>query len=222
MILETFDPMIFGELDLAHMQRLRRSCRSLTVEKSQRIFEPDQECADYLLVRSGVVRVEMLSANGEGTVLYRLRSGDACVLTTATLLAKRRYSALAIAETPVEAVAIGSKAFEELLSTSPSFRRHVFADHADRILDMVAALGTVLFEPIDQRLARRLLQISKFQPTVVCTHSELANDIGTAREVVSRRLGVFSGNGWIKLARGRMEICDRAALSSISNAGRDA
>ena len=220
-MLQALDFKVFGDLSVEHTRRLLKSSRLLRAEEGQCVFEPGQECADFLLIRSGVVRVEMLTAKGDKAVLYRLRSGEACVLTTATLLARRRYSALAVAETPVEAVAVGSAIFDDLLTASPSFRKHVFADHADRILDMVGALGAVLFETIDQRLARRLLQLSDLGPTIINTHSNLAGDIGTSREVVSRRLGAFASKGWLDLARGRIEVRDRAALSAVSRRTND-
>jgi len=206
---------IFGALRPAHAAKLRAASRIVAVAEGQTIFVPGQECTDFLIVRSGTVRVEMLSVNGDATLLYRLRPGDACVLTMAALLANRRYCAIAVAEGPVEALALSASAFDELIATSPEFRRLVFAEQADRILDMAAALGAILFEPVDQRLARRVLKMADGAAAFACTHAALAQDIGTAREVVSRRLKHFAAEGWIALGRGRLTIRDAKALAVI-------
>jgi len=206
---------IFDGLSPALAKTLRGSSRVLCVPEGGNVFVPGQECSDFLIVRSGIVRVDMVTVNGDTTLLYRLRPGDACVLTMAALLANRRYSAIAVAETAVEAVAVSARAFDDLIATSPHFRRLVFAEQADRILDMAAALGAVLFESIDQRLARRLAKLANGGVSVPCTHAALAQDIGTAREVVSRRLEQFAAQGWIAMRRGAVTIRDAKALSAL-------
>jgi len=206
---------IFDALSPALAQALRAASRVLAVPEGGNVFVPGQECTDFLMVRAGVVRVDMVTVNGDTTLLYRLRPGDACVLTMAALLANRRYSAIAVAETAVEAVAIGARVFDDLIASSAPFRRLVFAEQADRILDIAAALGAVLFESIDQRLARRLLKLANGGASVSCTHAALAQDIGTAREVISRRLKHFEASGWIAMGRSEVTIRDAKALSAL-------
>jgi len=88
---------IFGALRPAHAAKLRAASRIVAVAEGQTIFVPGQECTDFLIVRSGTVRVEMLSVNGDATLLYRLHPGDACVLTMAALLA---HAAIAPSRSP--------------------------------------------------------------------------------------------------------------------------
>lgn len=180
------------------------------------VFAPDQPCGYFILVCSGNVRVYQLDAEGNEIVLYRLGTGSICILTTLALLASENYSAFAVTETPVEAVALPAATFNELMARSAPFRSFVFQAQAARMADLMTVIQHVAFESIDSRLAARLLALAADGRALAITHQQLAAEIGTAREVVSRHLKAFERRGWVSLSRGQVELRDAAPLRAAA------
>lgn len=181
------------------------------------VFEPNEACGSFLFVRSGRIRVYQLDADGNEIVLYRLTPGSICILTTMALLSCDRYSAYAVTETAVEAVALPERAFNDLLARSAAFRSFVFLAHAERMADLMRVIQTVTFESIETRLAARLLALAADTRALWITHQQLAAEIGTAREVVSRHLKTFERRGWVTLGRGRIEVKNAASLRAAAS-----
>ncbi len=157
-----------------------------------------------------------MTENGREVVLYRVGPGEACVLTTACLLAGKDYGAFGSAETDVEAYALPKRAFEELLDSSPGFRRFVFGEFGSRLTDMIAVVQDLAERHVDRRLARFLLDTS-IDGAVKMTHQAIASELGTAREVVTRLLREFSNRRLVQLHRGRIVIADGPALSRLQD-----
>ncbi|MCA8879611.1 MAG: Crp/Fnr family transcriptional regulator [Rhodobacteraceae bacterium] len=180
------------------------------------IFAPGMPADNFLLVVSGVVRVQHLSESGRGIVLYRVNAGESCVLTTACLMAHEAYSAEGISETAVEAVMLPRRAFDALVAASASFRGFVFDAYSRRITDLFLLLDEVAFQRIDARLAQKLLDLARDGDSLQATHQQLADELGTAREVVSRQLQEFRRRGLVAASRGAVEIRDRAGLQALA------
>jgi CRP/FNR family transcriptional regulator len=169
-------------------------------------------------VLDGSVRVQKLGENGREIVLYRVGRGETCLLTTSCLIARERYPAEGITETEVRAAALPDEPFNEALALSSEFRGFVFASFGARLAELMALIEAISFGRIDARLARRLLESETASGEVIATHQELAAELGTAREVVSRFLKEFERRGYVRLARGRIEIAERAALEKLAAA----
>ncbi|NOX76504.1 MAG: Crp/Fnr family transcriptional regulator [Gammaproteobacteria bacterium] len=174
-------------------------------------FNEGDVCRNYLLVLEGSVRVQKLSASGKEIVLYRVEAGQSCVLTTSCLLSGEHYHAEAVTETPVQAVAIPLSAFQQAL-TIPTFREFVFATYGQRVTSLVTLIDAIAFGRMDDRLAHQLLEMADADGIVVATHQELARELGTAREVISRLLKEFERHGWLALKRGRVRVVAADAL----------
>ncbi|MCB1508076.1 MAG: Crp/Fnr family transcriptional regulator [Hyphomicrobiaceae bacterium] len=182
------------------------------------IFGPGKEPDHLLFLLTGVVRVQQSSENGREIVLYRVEAGQSCVMTTACLLAHEVYSAEGVAETDVEAVTLPRAVFDELISRSSAFRDFVFMAYSRRITDLFRVIDDIAFGRIDVRLAERLLILSGVEGEIQATHQQLATELGTAREVVSRQLQEFQRRGWIEQSRGRIGIVDRKPLETLRTA----
>jgi CRP/FNR family transcriptional regulator len=176
------------------------------------MFQPGAECGIFLFLLSGTVRVQVVAENGREIVLYRVTGGETCVMTTACLMAHKGYGAEGVAEADIEAVAIPEAAFRELLATSAAFRDFVFTAFGTRLADLMVLIEEVAFRRLDLRLADLLLKRSGDGGAMETTHQELAVELGSVREVVSRVLKEFERKGWIALARGRVNVEDGAAL----------
>ncbi len=104
-----------------------------------------------------------------------------------------------------------SNAFDDLLGY-PAFREFIFSLISKRILELMQLVEEVAFHNLDKRLASLLIKQNKELKT---SHQELADELGTVREIITRLLHSFSDTGLIKLGRGRIEICDKSALQKI-------
>lgn len=169
-----------------------------------------------LLLLEGTVRVQQVSDSGREIVLYRVSAGESCVLTTACLLAYEDYLAEGVAETDIAAVALPRATFDDLIADSPVFRRFVFTAFSSRITDLFRVIDDVAFAHIDIRLAQRLLLLANGTQSVVATHQDLAKELGSAREVISRQLKEFQRRGWIETTRGSIALVDRPALEKLA------
>ncbi len=182
------------------------------------IFGPGQPVESLLLLLEGRVRVQQTTEGGREIVLYRVHAGESCVLTTACLLAFEDYTAEGVAETDLEAVKIPRAAFDKAVATSAEFRRFVFAAYAKRITDLFLTVEEIAFGRMDARLAHKLLELSDTGGAIAATHGDLAVELGTAREVVSRQLAEFQRRIWIEQRRGAVRIIDRPALERFAGA----
>ena len=180
------------------------------------IFGPGKSPDNLLLLLSGTVRVHQTSETGREIVLYRVEAGQSCVLTTACLLAHEDYTAQGEAETDVEAVAIPRAVFDDLMAQSGDFRSFVFTAYSRRITDLFRVIDDVAFGRIDMRLAARLTALAGGKREVKVTHQQLATELGTAREVVSRQMHEFQHRGWIGQSRGTVLIEDAQALAGLA------
>jgi len=183
------------------------------------VFDAGVPCRAYTFVRSGRIRVHQLDARGGEITLYRLGPGDTCVLNTASLLSGDGYAAYATTETVVDAVTLTASGFASLLASSDGFRQFVFRSCGERISSLMRVVREVAFERIDVRLARRILAIADGHARIDITHAELATELGTAREVVSRNLGKLERDGMLTLGRGRIEIHDPQSLAALERSG---
>lgn len=188
----------------------------IAVPKGTVVFGPGKTPENLLLLLDGTVRVQQLSEGGREIVLYRVNAGESCVMTTACLLAYEEYSAEGIAETDVQAAAIPRQVFDQLVSNSEAFRRFVFSAYSKRITDLFYVIEEIAFQRIDIRLAQRLLTLSRDSDALQATHQQLAVELGTAREVVSRQLQEFQRRNWVKLTRGSIQLIDRNAINKLS------
>ncbi len=207
-------PALLSIGDPAWLEALA-SVRLVTIPEGVTLFNEGESCSSYLLVLDGSVRVQKISESGREIVLYRVEAGQSCVLTTACLLADERYHAEAVTESAVTAAALPCGAFRRALDLSPGFRQFVFASYGSRVADLLTLIDAVAFGRMDERLADRLLELGGAAGETRATHQALARELGTAREVVSRLLKEFERRGWVRLHRGRIELCDCAALRRI-------
>ena len=166
----------------------------------------------------GSVRVQMLADTGREIVLYRVRSGESCVLTTACLMGDEAYSAEGVVEEPTRAVILPRPVFDEFLATSDGFRRFVFAGFGHRVAEILATMQDAVFHRVDARLARHLAARAEDGP-LLATHRDLAAELGTAREVVSRHLKAFEKRGLVRLGRGTVAVIDRPGLARLATLG---
>lgn len=217
---------IFPELkknqDKAWCTTVTKAMR-MQVKRGSVLFRDGDVCKGYVLVVSGAVRVQKIDPQGHEIVLYRVEEGQSCMLTTTCLLANQSYPAEGVAETDVDLVLLPLDAFDAALAESPAFRHFVMANIGYRISDLMLLLEDVAFGRKDVRLARFLLKSSIHNGDILeLTHRQLAVELGTAREVVSRLIKDFERKGLLKLGRNKITILQLDLIAAIASRDKDA
>ncbi|MFM2407687.1 MAG: hypothetical protein RL358_429 [Pseudomonadota bacterium] len=173
------------------------------------VFDENQPCQGFPLILTGSIRVIKAAASGRELQLYRVQPGESCILTSSCLLGHTRYQARGIVDESLEMLVLPATIFHQLLAQNAAFRSYVFSLFSDRLTDLMTLVSAVAFQKLDQRLAALL--ISKVSP-LHSTHQALADELGSAREIVSRLLKNFAEQGWVKLGREQIDLIDLAAL----------
>lgn len=172
-------------------------------------------CGAYVMRLAGKSRVFKMSASGREILLYRVSAGETCVITTTCLLGNSEYPASTVVEEAITDVIVPSAAFNQLMIDSKVFRTFVMTNYGALISDLIVLLDEVAFHSIDARLAKLLLEAGS--DSVQRTHQQIADELGTAREVVSRQVKRLEQKNWVALGRGQVDILDRAALTQLAN-----
>lgn len=203
----------FAACDDAIVKQLMDAANLVNLPAGIQLFYPGKRCENYLMLLSGSVKAQIMSDEGCEVLLYHVIGGDSCVLTTSCLLGGNDYPAEGITETEIRAFAIPSHVFQRCVDLSPFFRDFVFRDFSRRLSDVIRRMATIRFGTVEQKLARQLL--ASGDSLLQGTHSDLAAELATAREVVSRHLKRFESYGWLKVHRGSIELIDAAALRRL-------
>lgn len=171
-------------------------------------------CGAYVMRLAGRSRVYKMSASGREILLYRVSAGETCVITTTCLLGNSDYPASTIVEAPIRDVLIPATAFHQLMIDSAIFRKYVMSNYGALISDLIVLLDEVAFRTLNSRLAKILLDYKT--PHISKTHQQIADELGTAREVISRQLKRLEQKSIVSLSRGLIEIVDRGGLSKLA------
>ncbi len=199
-----------------HWLQALDQCQLMTLSADTPVFHQGDLCQHFVLVLDGAIRVQKLSANGREIVLYRVEAGQSCILTTACMLGKQPYQAEAFTESETRAIAFPVALFRAAMDESPVLREFVFAGYVQRLSELMLLIDQIAFSRMDSRLAGYLLLQTESVGGLRLTHQQLARELGSAREVVSRLLKEFERQGLVSLQRGLIRLCDRPGLEKIA------
>ena len=183
------------------------------IAEGTELFAERHACRGFPLLIEGSIKVVKNTPAGREMLLYRVEPGGSCVITSSCLLGHTRYTARGIAETPLRMLMLPTALFEKLIAGNAAFRDFVFHLLAERIAELMQLVEEVAFHRLDQRLAKLLL--GKGEP-IHATHQTLADELGSVREIVSRLLKGFAGQGLVTLGRERIELVDRDGLRQLA------
>lgn len=208
----------WSELTPAQQSRLQGSLMPHRVEKDTLIHNGSADCVGLLLVVSGRLRVFILSEEGKEITLYRLLEQDICLFSASCIFRSIQFDVMVEAETPTEFLQIPNALYEELMRESAPVANYTNELMAARFSDVMWLLNQILYKKLDSRLAAFLLEESLLagSETLHLTHEEIANHLGSAREVVTRMLKYFSNEGLVALSRGVINISDAGRLRALA------
>lgn len=189
------------------------SSAALTYTRGSRIHD-GSECSGVIFVRSGCLRVYIMSDEGKDITLYRLHAGDMCVLTASCVIQSITFDVFVDAEENSECYVIKGCAFKSVAEANQNIKIFTLETAISRFSDVMWVMQQILFMSVDKRVAIFLYEesVRTNSDFIALTHEQIAKYIGSAREVVSRMLKYFEGDGIVELSRGGVKIKDKKAL----------
>lgn len=203
-------PVLHGDL----RREFDRVAGRLEYEPHERLYEEGFPCPFIPFLVSGRIRVFKISETGREVTLYRVSPGEVCVLSAICSVQDRQFSVVAESEAHSVLYIVPGGEFRRLLRRHWELQEFILSLMSARLMEMIALVDDVTFRRVGLRVAERLLRETAppGAPVVPLTHAELAIELGTSREVVSRKLKDLERAGLVHLARGRVELLNRAGL----------
>ena len=202
---------------------ITEAVEQISVPEGSMLLDEGGRCDPVLFVDRGILRVYKRVGDDREITLYRVSSGEVCVLAVTSALSAMPYSATAVAAEPIQGYVIPAGTLRRVFAGEPAMQDYVMRLVADRLTVMMTAVVEVGFERMDRRLARFLVDASgpTADGTVKLSHEQVARELGTAREVVTRVLDSFAARGLVSLGRRRIRLLKLSELDRLAQ-GRGA
>ncbi len=207
---------LLRQADPQMIREFRQSAFYAYIPAGRDVFAQGDDVEAIALLLSGAVRVYKLAENGREITLYRFGSGESCILTANAILSKQTFSAIATVEHEAEAIMIPADTFREWVRRYDLWRDFVFELLSQRLTSVMEIVDEVTFRRMDIRVAALLLERSRLQNPLDITHQEIAAELGSSREVISRLLENLASQKWIRMGRGTIEILDTTSLQTLT------
>jgi len=191
----------------------------VSLRRGTTFYREGDVCQHFGLVGRGDIRVFKGAAAGREITLYHVRDGEPCLLNMLSVFLDRPAAATAVVESETEAIVVPANVVRTWLSIHESVRTFVFEAMSVRLTDVMTLAVEVSIRRMDVRLASLLLKLADVNGAVHLTHDELATELGTAREVVSRLLKDLERSGALHLGRGHVTIVDPSMLAGVTASG---
>lgn len=180
-------------------------------------YREGETCENFAVVGRGNLRVFKTAESGREMTLYHVQDGQPCLVNMLCILLGRPAMATAVVEDPTEAVVVHGATFRDWVHEQPAMRSYVFETMAERLAEVMNLAEEIAFGKMDRRVAGLLVQRFSGNRAFAATHEEIAVELGTAREVVSRLLKDFERMGAIAMARGRLELRNASLLRDLAD-----
>jgi CRP/FNR family transcriptional regulator len=206
---------VFQGADSSLIREFQQAATLTRIPAGKDVFLEGDRVDGIALLISGVVRVYKVSETGREITLYRFGLGESCILSANAILSQKTFPAIATVEQEAEAVIIPSDVFRDWVRRFDPWRDFVFDLLSQRLSTLMEIVDEVAFHRMDARLASFLLARSQLQNPIRITHAEIASELGSSREVISRLLEDLSARGLIRPGRGEIEVLDVEGLEEL-------
>ena len=200
--------------DSTHVREVQQAATFARIPVGRDVFVEGDRVDAIALLLSGVVRVYKIGETGREITLYRFGTGQSCILTANAILSQQNFPAIATVEQEAEAVLIPSETFRDWIRRHETWREFVFDLLSQRLSTVMAVVDEVAFRRMDARLASFLLDPARGPAPIRITHQQIAAELGSSREVISRLVEDFAARGFIRSGRGEIEVVDPEELES--------
>lgn len=207
----------WNKLSAGDKEYLCQHSSEVHFDKEQAVHSSN-ECSGLYIVKSGRLRLYMLSDEGKEITLYRLSPGEVCMLSASCVLQSITFDVFVDAEVPSDCYMISGAAFKAISETVPAVKIFALETAVSRFSDVMWIMQQIVFMSMDKRLAIFLLDEMQenTSDTITLTHEQIARHLGTAREVVTRMLKHFSNDGILEVSRKGISVLDKKRLRSIA------
>ncbi len=205
---------ILQQADEAFKKEFQRAAFFARIPSGHDVFLEGDRVEAIALLLSGVVRVYKIGETGREITLYRFGNGSSCILSANAILSQKTFPAIATVEEDAEAVMIPADTFREWVHRYNLWSDFVFDLLSQRLSTMMAVVDEVAFQRMDRRVAALILERAQKQNPLPITHQEIASELGSSREVISRLLEDFVNDGSLRSTRGKVEVLDFELLES--------
>ena len=209
---------VWEELTFEQQQRLSDTVARRQIPRGTAIHRGSLDCTGLLVVEAGQLRAYILSEEGREITIYRLLEGDVCLFSASCMMRDIQFDVSIEAEKDTWVWVIPPDVYQELMEVSAPVANYTNALMSGRFSEVMWLMEQIMWKSFDKRLADFLLKESALEgdAALTITHEKIANHLGSAREVVTRMLRYFQGEGLVKLSRGCVELTDPKGLEQLS------
>lgn len=217
-IFEKYLPF-WKKLSPAEKKLLQQSAQTKKMKKGDMLVQGGGECFGLVIVETGQLRAFINSENGKEITLYRLLFGDICILSASCMLRSINFDISIEAEKDCQLVIIPNAVYEKLNQENMDIKQYTLDLVTMRFSEVMWVMEQLVFSSLGQRLASFLLEqsIREGNPVLTITHETIARNLGSAREVITRLLKQFQGDGIVRLSRSEIEIIDQEKLQEMAD-----
>lgn len=207
----------WDRLSSQEQDMLLDSCTIESFQKNDFIHSRRDDCLGIFLVLSGQVRVYIQSDEGREVTLFRVEPGEICTLSASCVMEEITFDTYVEASEDSRLLITHVSCIHKLLERSIYVENFIYRQTAQHFSDVIWAMSQILFSSFDRRLAAYLEDQRRKtgSPVIRTTHDEIARNLGSAREVVSRMLKYFEREGLVSLSRGTVSITDVPRLKAM-------
>nr|WP_293839881.1 Crp/Fnr family transcriptional regulator [uncultured Arsenicibacter sp.] len=197
-----------GRFEPALIDEIARVGIYQEIDEGAYLIRPGSYIRSVPILLSGSVKIMRPDLEGREALLYYLGGLDSCAMSLTCCLEKKQSEIVAVAEEKTRLIAIPVEKVEEWICRFPTWKQFVFKTYQRRFDDMIATIDSIAFQKLDERLLAYLKKKAQSCQCAVLqiTHEEIANELATSREVISRLLKQMEKIGYVKLSRNKIEI----------------
>lgn len=215
--LEQYIPF-WKEITEKEREMLKATVLELHIKKGETVFNTSMDCLGVMVLKNGQLRAYMVSEEGKELTLYRLLEHDMCLFSASCVMRNIEFEIQITAKEETDVLLIPIPAYEKLMQTSIPVLQYMNQLMAARFSDVMWVMDQMLNQNMDSRLGAFLLQSASLAGTneLHVTHEELAGELGTAREVITRMLKYLQAEGMVRVSRGHITIIDTDRLFQLA------
>ena len=216
MSFENYFP-VWNDLNTAQKNLISDSLTARQVKKGTILHNGNLDCTGLLLIKSGQLRTYILSDEGREITLYRLFDMDICLLSASCIMRSIQFEVIIEAEKDTDLWVIPAETYKSIMQESAAAANYTNELMATRFSDVMWLIEQIMWKSLDKRVASFLLEESSIEGTseLKITHETIANHLGSHREVITRMLRYFQGEGLVRLSRGKITILDSKRLETL-------
>ena len=216
MSFENYFP-VWNDLNTAQKNLISDSLTARQVKKGTILHNGNLDCTGLLLIKSGQLRTYILSDEGREITLYRLFDMDMCLLSASCIMRSIQFEVIIEAEKDTDLWVIPAETYKSIMQESAAAANYTNELMATRFSDVMWLIEQIMWKSLDKRVALFLFEEASIEESneLEITHETIANHLGSHREVITRMLRYFQGEGLVRLSRGKITILDMKRLEAL-------